>query len=395
MTGLYWHFVDIVWIFLFPLLYLIGRMSDRWPSTPRRGPRHAPHVVPVAVYLGVFAALMVLTLRHGLGRRRRTSAPLNTRGGPGHRRHQGGAGHPVLHAREVQPAADQLVVAAAFLWLALMLGGHAHRLLQPRRHGARRHAPPRSDNRRTEGTMVEIVNPRIEDYLRALYDDGDPVRREMEELAPAAATSRSWGRWSAAHLLRARARHRRAAGVRAGLRLRLLGAALRARGGRGRRPCTAPSCRRRTSRLAEGFLRRAGVWDRVTYHREEATAALRRVGGIWDVVYNDIDKDGYPETVELAYAHLRAGRTLHHRQRALVRPRSGGRGRRLTRYGGRQGLHPAAPRPPRLPHRHRSHARRGGGGAPAVGASGTPEVNSGVPTVRDRLRDREAATYWK
>ena len=24
-SGLYWHFVDIVWIFLFPLLYLIGR----------------------------------------------------------------------------------------------------------------------------------------------------------------------------------------------------------------------------------------------------------------------------------------------------------------------------------------------------------------------------------
>jgi cytochrome c oxidase subunit 3 len=23
MTGLYWHFVDVVWIFLFPLLYLI------------------------------------------------------------------------------------------------------------------------------------------------------------------------------------------------------------------------------------------------------------------------------------------------------------------------------------------------------------------------------------
>ena len=28
--GLYWHFVDIVWIFLFPLLYLIGR--DPWIS---------------------------------------------------------------------------------------------------------------------------------------------------------------------------------------------------------------------------------------------------------------------------------------------------------------------------------------------------------------------------
>jgi len=27
MFGLYWHFVDIVWIFLYPLLYLIGRHS--------------------------------------------------------------------------------------------------------------------------------------------------------------------------------------------------------------------------------------------------------------------------------------------------------------------------------------------------------------------------------
>ena len=25
MSGLYWHFVDIVWIFLFPLLYLLGQ----------------------------------------------------------------------------------------------------------------------------------------------------------------------------------------------------------------------------------------------------------------------------------------------------------------------------------------------------------------------------------
>lgn len=25
LTGLYWHFVDIVWIFLYPILYLIGR----------------------------------------------------------------------------------------------------------------------------------------------------------------------------------------------------------------------------------------------------------------------------------------------------------------------------------------------------------------------------------
>jgi cytochrome c oxidase subunit 3 len=25
LAGLYWHFVDIVWIFLFPVLYLVDR----------------------------------------------------------------------------------------------------------------------------------------------------------------------------------------------------------------------------------------------------------------------------------------------------------------------------------------------------------------------------------
>jgi len=29
VVGLYWHFVDIIWIFLFPLLYLIDRHLGR------------------------------------------------------------------------------------------------------------------------------------------------------------------------------------------------------------------------------------------------------------------------------------------------------------------------------------------------------------------------------
>ena len=24
LTGLYWHFIDIVWVFLYPLLYLVA-----------------------------------------------------------------------------------------------------------------------------------------------------------------------------------------------------------------------------------------------------------------------------------------------------------------------------------------------------------------------------------
>ena len=47
MSGLYWHFVDIVWIFLFPLLYLIDRSlthgstrSRTRASAPRTGTSH-------------------------------------------------------------------------------------------------------------------------------------------------------------------------------------------------------------------------------------------------------------------------------------------------------------------------------------------------------------------
>ncbi|MGE3804642.1 MAG: cytochrome c oxidase subunit 3 [Gemmataceae bacterium] len=30
LAGLYWHFVDLVWIFLFPLLYLIATRTELW-----------------------------------------------------------------------------------------------------------------------------------------------------------------------------------------------------------------------------------------------------------------------------------------------------------------------------------------------------------------------------
>lgn len=153
--------------------------------------------------------------------------------------------------------------------------------------------------------MAEIVNPRIEEYLRRLYDDGDPVRREMEEMA--------------------RARRFPIVGPLVGRHLEVLTRAIgaqrifelgsgygysalhfaRAAGAGAVVHCTELS--EENVRLAEGFLARAGVWDRVTYHRQEATAALREVGGIWDIVYNDIDKDGYPPVVDLAHAHLRPG----------------------------------------------------------------------------------------
>lgn len=152
---------------------------------------------------------------------------------------------------------------------------------------------------------VEIVDPRIMEYLRRLYDDGDPVRKEMEALAE----KRRFpivGPLVGRHLelLTRSIGAQRVFELGSGYGYSALHFA-RAVGEGGVVHCTELD--EENVRLAQGFLTRAGVWGRVTYHREEATAALQRVGGTWDIVYNDIDKDGYPATVDLAHAHLRPG----------------------------------------------------------------------------------------
>jgi len=153
--------------------------------------------------------------------------------------------------------------------------------------------------------MADIVNPRVDEYLRALYEDDDPVRHEMESLARQRDFPIVGPLVGRLLLVLTRAiGGRRVFELGSGYGYSALFFA-RAVGEGGEVHCSELSAE--NEGLAETFLSRAGVWERVTYHREEATAALARVGGTWDVVYNDIDKDGYPATVDLAYAHLRPG----------------------------------------------------------------------------------------
>ena len=60
-------------------------------------------------------------------------------------------------------------------------------------------------------------------------------------------------------------------------------------------------------RKAQEYLGRAGLWDRVTYHVGDAVGALNSLDGEFDVVYDDIDKEGYPEAWRAARERIRIG----------------------------------------------------------------------------------------
>ncbi|MGH2680879.1 MAG: O-methyltransferase [Actinomycetota bacterium] len=58
---------------------------------------------------------------------------------------------------------------------------------------------------------------------------------------------------------------------------------------------------------AAGYLERAGLADRVRFHVGDAVTELERLGGDFDVVFNDIDKGGYPAAWRAASDRIRPG----------------------------------------------------------------------------------------
>jgi caffeoyl-CoA O-methyltransferase len=60
-------------------------------------------------------------------------------------------------------------------------------------------------------------------------------------------------------------------------------------------------------REALAYLRRAGLDGPVRFHVGDAVTTLRGLDGAFDVVYCDIDKQGYPEAWETARERIRVG----------------------------------------------------------------------------------------
>jgi predicted O-methyltransferase YrrM len=64
------------------------------------------------------------------------------------------------------------------------------------------------------------------------------------------------------------------------------------------------------SRRARGHLAALGYENLMEYHVDEAIHALRASEGPFDLIFLDIDKEGYPEALDVIESRLRSGGVL-------------------------------------------------------------------------------------
>ena len=61
---------------------------------------------------------------------------------------------------------------------------------------------------------------------------------------------------------------------------------------------------------AAAFLKRGGLFDRVQIEIGDGLEIIDRIGGEFDIVFNDVDKESYPRVMDKAAAALRPGGLL-------------------------------------------------------------------------------------
>lgn len=153
---------------------------------------------------------------------------------------------------------------------------------------------------------MDIVDPRVETYVRSLLDRHDePVLLEME----AEARSRGFpivGRivGTTLEILARAIEARRAMELGSGFGYSAYWFS-RAVGPGGELHLTDGDPENETKAL--DYLGRAGLAEPVRFHVGDAVTSLRAVEGEFDVIYNDIDKEGYPDAWRAARDRVRVG----------------------------------------------------------------------------------------
>jgi caffeoyl-CoA O-methyltransferase len=157
---------------------------------------------------------------------------------------------------------------------------------------------------------MELFHPQVVDYLLALSRHGDPVLERLEEEAraerfPIIGPAAGQFCHLAARMIGARRIFELGSGF--GYSTLWFARAVREAGG-GEVYHTVWD--EALSARARANVEEAGYGDVVRFHVGEAVAALRESTGPFDVVFNDIDKEGYPQSLPVIKEKLRRGGIL-------------------------------------------------------------------------------------
>lgn len=152
---------------------------------------------------------------------------------------------------------------------------------------------------------MDIVHPEIDRYLHALAVSDDSVLVEMEQLAQAEdfpIVGAQVGRLLAQLTRLAGARRVLELGSGFGYSAFWFAHAV----GRGGQVVMTDNSEQRAAR-ARDFLDRAGIGDRVDSLTGDALEMVNDIEGPFDIVFNDVDKQTYPQALDAALTVLRPG----------------------------------------------------------------------------------------
>jgi predicted O-methyltransferase YrrM len=159
-----------------------------------------------------------------------------------------------------------------------------------------------------EAHGVDLVDPDIDRYLHDLANPADPLLREMELLAAERGfpiVGPQVGRLL--HVLAVANRARRVFEMGSGFGYSAYWFA-RAVGPSGLVVLTERSPERAAE--AQAFLERGGLAERIRIEVGDAFEIADRLGGQFDIVFNDADKERYPDVMDVALTMIPPGGLL-------------------------------------------------------------------------------------
>lgn len=153
--------------------------------------------------------------------------------------------------------------------------------------------------------MSEINYQGVQDYLATLVPPRDPEMQKMEEHAqehnfPIIGPVCGYYCYQLAHMIKAKSVFELGSGY--GYSTAWFARAVKENGGGVVHHTVWDED---LSRRAKEHLSRLGFADLVQYHNAEAVETLRHTEGPFDIIFNDIDKEGYPDSLPVIKEKLR------------------------------------------------------------------------------------------